>query len=338
MSYRPFALFVCIVLSACGRSKIYTLHLDAGSAQDSGVVACVPGDLIPARVLPSVLLLVDKSASMNFNLNGVSTQIVAERRWNILQKSLSDTLLGFDRELSLGLALFPGAETCGASVGLSVAPSLGQGQAILTRLTQTIPRGGTPTFEALSSIESEISNALTSKTLILLTDGIPNCNANLNPMTCLCTSMVCARADQCSDLDRTVSKMKTMHEQKEVTTYVVGIGAAKEFENLNKMAEAGGAPRSNSTNKFYAGTSSTELTTALSDIATRLRSCHFSASTDLSEVAVPKVTLGRDTVPFGMGGWIFTNESSGDFVLEGLWCERAIAGDQVLMKLSCSNP
>lgn len=342
-------IFILVVLSiglmSCGRSKVYGFTFDGGFEVDAGLDAgvlqvCIPGELIPARSIPSVVLLVDKSASMNFDLSGVTTSVASKRRWNILQSSLSESLLNFDSELSLGLALFPFTATCGGGVGLAVNPALGQGENILAQLKRTTPRGGTPTFDALVGIENELNRdeRFKSKTLILVTDGIPNCNAQLPLNTCECTNVTCTRSDQCSDIERTVNKIELLNTSKEVTTYVVGIGTTKEAPNLNRMAQAGGAARTNSTNKFFAGNSNDELTSAFSDIALRLRGCHFSANTALTEGDIAELTVQGTKVEFGMNGWVWTNQSRGDFVLQGVWCEKAINGEQVLMRLNCRNP
>ena len=45
--------------------------------------------------------------------------------------------------------------------------------------------------------------------------------------------------------------------------------------------------------------------------------------------------MGGQTVPQGALGWDWVDASSGDLSLRGTWCERAAAGEAVLVHLVC---
>jgi hypothetical protein len=324
-----FAVSIVMTL-CCGRSALYDYRFEAG-LPGTEPTTCVPGELTPKRVVPAAVLVIDKSGSMADTLDGKPS---SPRRWNALQQSLRDTLLSFDNELRLGLVFFPRDARCGAPGSIELAPQLGQGTAILRRFAQERPLGGTPTFTVLESMGAQLSS-LKTKVLILMTDGVPNCNLSLDVRNCECMTSPCLNAEFCSDRARTVMKLATLR-QEDILTYVVGIGTGTNVATLDAMALAGGVPRLNASQKFYSGASARELSEALTDIGSRLRSCSFTTNSVLKSTDVASVTVGGEPVVFGNEGWTWIDMARGELRLSGPWCDKAIAGATVRMRLECT--
>src|SRR2546423_40455 len=113
--------------------------------------------------------------------------------------------------------------------------------------------------------------------VLLLTDGLPNCNPSnsANPSTCSCTSNACGAAGSCSTLTclddvNTVGAISEL-KGRGISTLVVGFGADTACGNapdvLDQMATAGGFPQSCAgCRKFYAAKNAAELSDVLTKI------------------------------------------------------------------------
>jgi hypothetical protein len=214
----------------------------------------------------------------------------------------------------LGLTVFPNRGTadnglvgCDPSTGVVVnfpdmpnddgqEPTLSStAMNINTELQRLSPLGGTPTAASLDFLStysgltqsSAERDDYRSDFVLLLTDGLPNCNgANANAVcagpsaACECTTMSCAGSDArsstcakgCLDRDVTVQKVKALN-AKGIRTIVVGFGADLATGNgplvLNAMAREGGFPRRcpGGTNAECGGTNTCDVSTQLCSTA-----------------------------------------------------------------------
>lgn len=174
------------------------------------------------------------------------------------------------------------------------------------------PSGGTPTSESLKFVGSQqaLQTAEREDFILLLTDGLPNCNLNAgNPTTCTCTQANCGTSNSlaCLDKDNSVAAVSELKAQKSIRTIVIGFGAdfvlnpneppdstgnkqrQAGFDTLNAMAVEGGFSRGNTctTNadcgagdeclatktckrRFYQAANQAELSNALADIINKL--------------------------------------------------------------------
>jgi hypothetical protein len=162
------------------------------------------------------------------------------------------------------------------------------------------PAGGTPTSESLKFVGSlsELQATDRDDFVLLLTDGLPNCNsANPNagnPTACRCTQTSCGTSPLgCLDKDASVAAVAALQAQQQIRTIVIGFGAETASgagpETLNAMAEAGGFARSCAGNptacgpgdtcepttnlcgrRFYQAANQAELATALRDIINKI--------------------------------------------------------------------
>ena len=235
------------------------------------------------RQKPNVVFLVDRSGSMDEPTDearagcqvggsrcGPSPRVacdtaVCPTRWSEVTSAMTGFLQAHGQLARMGLALFPApnaADSCApAASGLDVAvpqveddsPELQRSaNAIAAALLATHPGGGTPTGASVRLLATD--PALLAKDgredfIVLLTDGVPNCNdANAQSCTCTLTSGCSGPFARkgCLDDRATVDAISQVR-LKGLKTFVVGFGAeltsAEGSVILNQMAEAGGEPR-----------------------------------------------------------------------------------------------
>ena len=339
--------FIVLVLLGCGRTELVQYSFPQGQV-DAGriLVPCMTGELTPLPTVPEVMLVVDRSGSMNFDFAGntgppFGNPLTGPRRWAVLRSSLENTLNQFDARVAFGMVQFPGDDSCAVSASIDLLPAAGNATQVMARLNRN-RSGGTPTAQAVLTAANQLAS-VRGQALVLITDGDPNCNEDLDPDTCDCTSPLvgfppaCVEASSCRDGERTVDGIRRMREERGMVTYVVGVGSnsSSVTTTLTNMAVAGGVPRMGGTSSFYSGVTQEELAEALTAISTRLTRCTWSTGTRLGPNDLVEVNVGGEIVPQGAQGWDWVDASSGDFSLRGRWCERAAAGEAVLLKLQC---
>lgn len=263
-------------------------------------------ELITARPLkPNVMLVIDKSGSMDSAIDpamptcagcGPSIPCPAScpTRISELRSAMTTFLAQSGQNARLGVTFFPTDSACGSPATVDIAlpmptaddasdsaPLIAQANAIDARIQSVSPTGGTPTAEALRYVgglpglrdETDHREDL----IILLTDGLPNCNEANPHQACTCDANVCGScsggggvcgAQQtacrctlgggsscvsqncsrgCLD-DEAVVQVTKQNWAAKIRTVVVGFGADTTVGDaplvLNAIAEAGGYPRS----------------------------------------------------------------------------------------------
>lgn len=249
---------------------------------------------------------------------------VCPTRWSELQGAMNDFLTTQGTVARMGLATYPTNLTCGVDTSSpsKVVVALNQSdddaasleataseinaaiQAISSSgsTIDTATGGGTPTGNSVSDLVAlpELQSDQREDFLLVLTDGLPNCNPN-HPTpapdpNCRCTG-ICRTTDAtrslgCLDKDATVQAI-TDARASAVRTIIVGFGAELAAgagpEVLNAMATAGGFPfacgagagtcpagetcqadGTCSTTKFYSASNRTDLARALGEIGNLL--------------------------------------------------------------------
>jgi len=322
---------------------------DAGP---DGVVACVPGRFTFELALTQLMFVVDRSRSMRFTLEGAD--IVPRRmwRWTLLQNALRGTIVSFDEQIAMGAKFFPevlspsdtsAQRSCRTETGIGIAPARGNAQAILDVFDATIPLGGTPTAEAIRSAASFLTQTRsTSRTIVLATDGAPNCNGDLDGDTCVCTAVSsnglpvsCAggtRNYSCLDDGHTIATIREATEDLKIPVYVIGIGGLEQPEFLkvlDAMAVAGGRPLPGPT-RHYNVQSESELTVALETIRDSVAKCTYltpSAPTDPNKISVEidGMSIPRDQTK--TNGWDWIDQAFGELAFFGPACTLAQGAD-----------
>src|SRR5207253_10935105 len=102
--------------------------------------------------------------------------------------------------------------SCRTDTGVGIAPKRGNANAILDVFDTSEPLGGTPTAEAVRLAAQFVTTSrAVARTIVLATDGEPNCNGNLDENRCTCTNQSgnCVGNDRfrfsCLDDTRTVN-------------------------------------------------------------------------------------------------------------------------------------
>lgn len=232
---------------------------------------------------PNVMLTVDRSGSMGAKIDAACQGAACATRMGDLKQAVSTFTTLADTHLRLGLTAFPrdpttqsGAEaSCLAadSVAVALPPSAraDDSQADQANRTAAVlvnaavqalnPAGGTPTGATLSFLGAQAglnANDFRNDFVLLLTDGLPNCNAE-NPNDYVQNAAVCrcqtgggdcsgldVRRRGCLDADATVQQVEQL-KAKGIRTIVVGFGAdtnqADARDVLERLARAGGVAR-----------------------------------------------------------------------------------------------
>lgn len=325
-----------------GRDGAAATSRDAAGDAPPDAVPCVPGrfDLTLARA--QLMFVIDRSGSMDFALDRDEEPAPGQvSRWKALRDAFAAVLAPLEAEIDLGAKFYPEsvADTNVARQGCYLdgafvnAPGPNQLGALLQVFDTRSPFGGTPTSEATRMAADVLQGRRgAARTLIIATDGAPNCNPDLNRRTCVCTvADGCGRqgaAVQCLDDARTVQTIRTIADADKIPVYVVGIGASTQAiygQTLDAMAVAGGRPRA-ATPRYYPAQSQAELGSALTAIRDSVARCTYltpSAPTDPDAITLE---IGGVPVPRDVSrqnGWDWVDKDYGQLSLFGPACDDA---------------
>jgi hypothetical protein len=321
--------------------------LDAST--DGGQVPCVPGRFSLDLALTQLMFVVDRSGSMAFTLDGRRDERRSLWRWSLLQDALRRTLPTFDQQIAMGAKFFPEVlrnedrtsptAACRTDTGVGIPPARGNAAQIISVFDRADPLGGTPTAEAVRIAAQFLSQSRSvARTIVLATDGAPNCNSALDAESCVCTVSAepgqpdCRTAARgsfsCLDDDRAVRTIRTIAEDQKIPVYVIGIGSTERPEFLrvlDDMAVAGGRPRSTRP-LHYNVQSAGELTNALGSIRDSVARCTYltpSAPVDPDRIVleIDGLAIARD--PTHTSGWDWVDRAFGWIAFFGEACARA---------------
>jgi hypothetical protein len=201
-----------------------------------------------------------------------------------------------------GLKLFstPGGDACGVSSGVEVPVGPGSAAAIPSVIESTTPANNTPTAQAINAA-TEYLKTLTDpypKTILLITDGQPNCASGSSSTPNVAGTVAAIRAAYAAGF----------------RVYVVGIGPS--VGNLDDFAIAGG------TEHYYSAASLAELDSAIASITSSVASCTLALPArppDPNNVAVyfDNSLVAKDDVD----GWSYADDIQA-IVLGGATCDR----------------
>jgi hypothetical protein len=250
-------LVVVVVVSGCQVYDFQEVHPIAVAQQVKEV------DVTAQPLKPNLFLVVDKSGSMSGPVEPTCTGASCQSRIAALQQAMDTFLTQAGSSVHLGMVSFPSNNTCGLG-DLAKAVPLDEGDDDDTRLGQAatlvksqidllVPGGGTPTGATLHALKDygPLHARDRANYAVLLTDGAPNCNPDLDANTCTCTT---SGATPCSSLGNnlclddtgTAAEVALLRDQG-IKTIVVGFGAdvagASGASVLSTFAAAGGFSR-----------------------------------------------------------------------------------------------
>lgn len=338
-----------MAVSGCGRTELvdwsatvtpFDAGTDAGSRSDGGTDAgvrdagvrdaglpdagpkpCIDGRFSLSPAEPVVMLVIDRSCSMDEFFPGGTVS-----KWDALRAALNQTLPVVDETVQLGAVYFPinGAEECEVPAITALPPGFGNADAILTTANVTEPWGSTPTSAALrvaTGVLQARRTANTARGMVLATDGEPTC-----------TSLQTTLNDVRGALDAGVP------------TWVIGIESVTRPAltlALDSMAHAGGRPRVDAGSAYFPATSPAAMVEAFTSIRDQVSACSFLTDSVPDLDGGITVTFGNEAVPndpSGFSGWSWTDRNNGELVLRGAYCMRAISMPQPLtVVVTCSR-
>lgn len=211
---------------------------------------------------PNLTILLDASGSMLENPAGPSGAIdpvVANRKYTVAAKALTDLVNLYDGVLPIGMSIFPSDGMCGAAT-LNIAPALYTRQSIISLLGSSAPASfapDTPTSASIASLVAKppLKDATRRQYVLLLTDGEPYCSNGSESVA------------------QSVTAVKNAYNgTPQVKTFVVGFGQlnATAQSTMNQLADAGGVPSGDSTYHYYRADSSAALVSALDKVLTTI--------------------------------------------------------------------
>jgi hypothetical protein len=259
-----------------------------GSRPDTVVVPdeelCGEEEFTVGRVIPDMLILLDRSRSMTMSTPPL---------WDIIRPAIVTVTSAVDDSVWFGLMSFPNSippNACSGSSNNCAAPTealvpvgASTSGAIQSALGSLNTCGATPTAMSLLGAHQYLLTVADDhpKYILLATDGAPNCNDALDGNTCRCTTGDCTRNPQyCLDDARTLTTLDGICADG-IKTFVLGMGGATEWSDvLGEMAVHG------CTDTYYAAQDPAEIQDALEDITGGIATCLF----DMDCSAIPDLT------------------------------------------------
>jgi hypothetical protein len=325
-------------------------------AQDARVVP-----LAFNRPKPNMMILEDKSGSM-----GSPVTPGGPSKIDVLKQVMGDFLTNNPTVARVGLTKFPNS-ACAPSTSpdvLSPVPpgSAGDADPVLiaasqsanTALQTLTPEGGTPTAGSLKFLDDNptlVADPTRDNFVLLLTDGLPNCNPNLDGSSCVCTSTAnnappCSNTD-CLDNVAAVSTITTLQSDHGIKTIVIGFGGdvvgGIAQTTLEAMAEAGGfvrkCPNTNQScgtnnpcnlatalcsKQYFEATDGQALADALAEIGSSLtqESCKYNLVDVPSDPSLISVVVNGTPYLPGPDTWRYDPPPANQVVFQGKLCDQ----------------
>lgn len=285
-----------------------------GSGQ-GGAIACSDVNVTFKQRIPTVLLLIDQSNSMNAAFPGSTS------RWQAIYDSLMDPQIGvvatLEDQVRFGLALYTyksGSPVCPALTEVTYA--IGNHDEIDAVLAQASPVKDTPTGD---SIDAVVPGLLASpepgpKVIVLATDGEPDTCEVPDPQTGQAEAIAAAQSAHALG----------------IPTYIVSVGDEVSQAHLQDMANAGAGLPVGGTDAapYFIALDQQALLQAFHDIINGVRSCviELDGTLDAEEAAAGNVLLDGQELSYNdPDGWRF--DAPNLVELTGGACQMIQSGD-----------
>jgi hypothetical protein len=264
---------------------------DAGAGQDA---SCGGQQFDLMRVPPNVMLVLDRSGSMDSSIGGGSST----SKWSDLKSAIQQLVTTYDAQMRLGVSLYSSDGNCGAGDITPYAQT--NGATVMSKINAKGPGGNTPTAATLDKVlkMGQLTDPTRENVVVLATDGLPNCSV----------------AGKINALYNATPSVKT---------YVIGVGdgTASNPTLLNAWADAGHTARSGATH-YYQTNSPTELKAAFDAIAGGIVSCTFQVGQQPPDPSQLYVwSNGTPVAMDAMNGFTY-DASSQSVTLHGTACDQ----------------
>jgi hypothetical protein len=349
-----------VVPAAGGGGTSGSDGLNLAGVNDTPAGPCGSQTIPAVSKPPNISFVIDHSGSMGSELEGSGLS-----KYENARIALSRVLKAIGHRVRYGATIFPGLSgQTGCEAGdelMRVAPGDPASYAredktgprlrdLLERLSQAGLAGGTPVAPTLDKMREILSELEGETYVVLITDGAPNCNAelrcgadacipNIEELTAECTPTVncCAPTELdpaanllCVDRDASLAAVAALT-QAGIDTYVIGMPGSEPYEQLlNDMAEVGGTARGPQTETQYYAVGDTEaLEEALKAIAASVAiTCEIPLDYEPPDPGFVNVYFDGQLVEYDAEvGWEWTED--GRVALRGPACEQLSSGNVI---------
>jgi hypothetical protein len=297
------------------------------------------------KVAPDILILLDRSGSMNDDVNnqmcrpdgggaGAATGCGASSKWAQVAPAIMQVVSDTEADVNWGLKFFPdnSGNTCSVSTTAAVDVAPRNAASIATAImgaTSTnggvVGYNGTPTRSAETGAVTYLQTLTDTgpKIILLATDGLPTCPA----------SGMGASGDDSAAAPPAVAAALTAG----FKPFVVGIsttGGGAADVTLSKMADAGGLPRAGMTPSYYPVSNTGDLAAAIRTLIGVAATCTFQigpnpstdGTTGLDHIDVlgDGNPISRD--PSHANGYDYTDSTMQSIQVYGPLCDQIMSG------------
>lgn len=320
------------VINAAGGMSggIDTGNGDGGKQSGTDEDACVKLTVTFTPKIPTVVMLIDQSGSMN---QAFGTGL----RWNVLRDALIDPTTGIistlQQKVRFGLALYTSNNGFGNNPAAprvcpqitEVPPALDNFAAISAKYLPDDWKGDTPTGESIDAAVKILQGVMEEgpKVIVLATDGEPDSCADANPRGTTATE-----AARALSVEAVTNAFKA-----NITTFVISVGNQVGQDHLRAVANAGQglAVDIDAMNRFYLANNQSDLATAFDSIVSDVRSCELELNGSVEADSAGTGTVLLDDKPLSYmnaDGWRLTSPTT--LELQGAACSAIKTGDHDL--------
>lgn len=288
-------------------------------SDDGGDDSCPSVQVSLDSVIPTVMLLIDRSGTMDDAFGPVS-------RWDAVFQTLMDPdeglVQGLQSQVRFGVALYTSDDgtTAGGVCPIleEVLPALDNYDAIFDLYAPLEPIEDTPTAASIARVRADLDTITEPgpKIIVLATDGEPDTCTTPDP-----DGLPAARADS-------VAAAQDSHAAG-IDLFIISVGDAIAEEHLQDMANAGvGLPIGGAENApFYQALNVGALNDAFDEIIGGVRSCTFLLDGEVDESRADEGTVTLDGEPLVYEvDWRLNDPSTLEII--GPACDTLLAGGQ----------
>jgi hypothetical protein len=332
---------------------IPVIYLDGGADSTGADRNCGEKSKTATKVPPEILILLDRSGSMNEDINGgtcndggfgVGASCGATSKWALMVPAINQVVMETEADVDWGLKFFPDSTTNSCNVSTTAAVPVGAGSAgaiASAVMASTSANGGvmtgynnTPTRSAMVGATTYLQSVTTTnpKFILLATDGVPTCSAiGAGGMDDAASEAAVAAANTAG-----------------FKTFVVGIATGGSADlTLSRLANAGGLPRQG-TPSYYSVSSAADLAAAVRTFISAANTCTFQVgpaptddgTTDVNRILVygDGVEIKRDTTH--TNGYDYTDSAHQSIEVHGPLCDQIKSGaiKEVSVNFICLTP
>ena len=291
----------------------------SGELCTAGYCGC-GGDLFGVRITPTILIVLDRSGSMDQQLpGGVGS------KWDVARQAVTELLGSFGTEANFGLMLYPGQDDA-CLVGEFCTPGqvfVDPGASTEVGINSVLDSAstcslGTPTAESLEFVATyeALQAPGGSNFVLLITDGQSSCDDPV-PATAALRNL-----------------------PQDVRTFAVGFGSGADTNELTGIANAGGTARQGNP-VYYQADDAQQLSAALAAIGNEAASCSYALSGVPPDPDQLFVYFGEQSLPRDVGhldGWDYSPENN-QIELYGPSCDELQSGQapELVISYGCAD-